>query len=383
MNILLIIDRFVLASCCSYSGHQEQLYDNNDDDNDNSNNTVIDMMKWLIHVVDDNIIPILYCPNVNEKSSLYHHGTILDLPNWSYSYALILFRLHSMSQYEDDQLNEKANVALRNAIKRYPLLLNQILIQLNIDTNGRSFRRDWYTILQYTKYWSNCLDKEWSIQLDNENNIDNTILLSATIQTFEKITKNYILCCSQYWNNEVTLQWLYDNLYELYHEYQISRISSGENVNSSTASSMMIIPKPPSPAMIRYIKCDLSVYDNNIITLPPDIAVAMIDGGLLAHAMNIETNRPRFIRQLQNQHRRRGGGGGRNDNDNRIDNNDELLFDDENNGLMPHRRPGGGYVLGGPPTEHINLDWPIMEIFLRSFLPWTHIDGIIPPPRPP
>jgi Transcriptional repressor TCF25 len=357
LYVLLVIDRFLLAKCFQHSNNQDDTI-------------IIEHMKWLIHIVDHNVIPLLHRPN-SSSSSIFHHGAIHNLPNWSFSYAYALFQLYTICDWDENMAlvwKHKADMAIRKAIKQYPLVWSQILRQLNIDVTGRSFRQDWYTVLEYTSYWSDRLDIEWSSQVDDH--VDQTILLSATNQTCEKIIKNYVLHCSQYWNREDTLQWVYENLNALYNEYK----------SSSSDGNTMDVPTPPSPAIIRYINCDLSVYDNNVTTLPADIAAAMIDGGLLAQAVNhMDTNRPRFIRQIMQHHRRGGGGGGAN----RFDPDDRLL--EELAPGHPHNRESNrrGFVLGGPPTEIINPDWPILELFWRSFLPWTHVDGISPPARPP
>ena len=40
-----------------------------------------------------------------------------------------------------------------------------------------------------------------------------------------------------------------------------------------------------------------------------------------------------------------------------------------------------GGILAGPPTEIVDPDWPIMEVFWRSFMPWAHVEGVAPPPN--
>ena len=52
---------------------------------------------------------------------------------------------------------------------------------------------------------------------------------------------------------------------------------------------------------------------------------------------------------------------------------------------MPRKGGAGGEELelggnqslfAGPPTERIDPDWPLLEIFWRSALPWTYVDGV-------
>ena len=40
-----------------------------------------------------------------------------------------------------------------------------------------------------------------------------------------------------------------------------------------------------------------------------------------------------------------------------------------------------GAFLAGPPTQMIDLDWPLLEVLWRSALPWAHAEGVPPPTR--
>ena len=37
---------------------------------------------------------------------------------------------------------------------------------------------------------------------------------------------------------------------------------------------------------------------------------------------------------------------------------------------------GNQSLFAGPPTERIDPDWPLLEIFWRSALPWAYVDGV-------
>jgi Transcriptional repressor TCF25 len=337
MGILSVIDRFVI-SCGT-----------------------LDALQWFVDIVESDILQILYRDNDNSKVTipkLYKCG-IRDLPNIAFSYALALFKIYTLGDNTDDEMKLKSNVALQSAIGRYPLIIGQILQYLNIDTTGRSFRRDWSTVLDYTTQLSRILEMEWS-SFRNDTGLD-TITLSATLQSCERLSKNFIIYCSKFWNQDEIQQWVFDNMKEM------------KDQHNNADSNNLALPKPPSPAIIRYLEFDVSAYDDRITTLPPDVAI--IEPELIAQAMIMNTNRARFARHMQ-LHNRRGGGGGRNGPNQDMD--DDVLGENGRQVLGGGR--GLGAALLGPPTNMVDPDWPIAEVLWRSFLPWNHVEGV-PPPR--
>jgi hypothetical protein len=137
------------------------------------------------------------------------------------------------------------------------------------------------------------------------------------------------------WSSDAILKWLYINLHEL---------KEFENTEAIV---------PLSPAIMRYIRNDPSDYDDKFQTMPAD--ANPLDPALVAHALNVDPNRPRFMQRMP-----RGGGVA-----------EELDF--------PGNREGAG--LAGPPTQMIDPDWPLLEVLWRSALPWAHVEGVPPPPR--
>lgn len=322
----------------------------------------VDALKWFIDIVDSDTMQIIYQENhetnsaITNPKKLYQCG-ICDLPNIAYSYALALFKLYTLGDSIDEDIKTKSNHAIQAAMNRFPLIVGRILEHLSIDTTGRSFRRDWVTVLEYATELSRKLDIEWSSYSGRESDEQyyDAITLSATMQACERVTKNYVTYCSKFWNDEAILHWMYTNLKEL---------------KDLHTTSMPVLPKPPNPAIIRYLEFDASDYDDKITTLPPE--VAMIDPGLIAYAMTMNTNRARFARQVQ-QNRRGGRAGG----------NDDMDFVEENGRrIMADGGGAGGFgsTVLGPPTNIVDPDWPLVEVFWRSFLPWNHVDGV-PPPR--
>ena len=80
-----------------------------------------------------------------------------------------------------------------------------------------------------------------------------------------------------------------------------------------------------------------------------------LDPGLTAHAMNVVTNRPRFMQRVA-----------------------QGAEDDQMMEIIANAQQRG---FAGPPTERIDPDWPLLEVFWRSALPWAHVEGVERPPE--
>jgi len=78
-----------------------------------------------------------------------------------------------------------------------------------------------------------------------------------------------------------------------------------------------------------------------------------LDPAPVSQALIVDPNLPR-------QRMRRGGGAA-----------EELDFAGNREGAF----------LAGPPTQMIDLDWPLLEVLWRSALPWAHVEGVPPTPR--
>jgi hypothetical protein len=319
-------------------------------------NKQIELLTWLIELVDKNHITIWYQDKEDSLKS-YNCG-VLDLPNWSYSYALALFDLSRAMQFVESDNNDdssdifaeikmKADAAIQNAMNRYPSVVGHLLQNLEIDTTGRSFQRDWVTVLDYATAHSRRLVRLW------HNTAPDLLNLSASLNVCDLIAKIFVEQNGKLYGNEEVLQWMYNNLCVLKEK--------GSNDTVSDNDSKM--PNSPNPAILRYANVDPADYRNKIQQLPPDANI--IDNGILAHAMTMDSRRPRYLRR-NNQRRR-------NDDD---DFEDDIRYDEFGNPIIPQRT--APYF--GPPTHVVDPDWPMAEVFLRSILPWNHVEGI-PPPR--
>lgn len=289
--------------------------------------------RWLVDLIDSGVVLLWY----REDSALDKllNADLRNLPNMAYSYALALFRLHSDSPSEESF--EKANHAIQAAMSQFPEIVGLLLQRNEVDISGRSFRRDWITVLDLASERSRSLRNEW---LSTVN--DGAIVVAATLQACDLITKIFVETSAKLWSDDGVQQWVFDNMKMLY----------------SRRLDFLEVPESLSPALIRYISCDPSDYESHLPLLPQDANV--VDVNLIALAMDINPNLPRLLRRMPPM--------------------------DNGAGQLEGHRLHDGFsaaqpLLGGPPSQMIDPDWPIVEVFWRSFLPWTHVDGVIPPRR--
>lgn len=340
MHVLLALDYHTIMVCRRY-GYNDQ----------------INLLNWLIRLVDDGTIPIRHQDEKIASHPQTYYGTLLDLPNWSYSYALALFDLQKTMQYiesEDEshvarveEVRIKADIAIQNAMNRFPSIIGYLLHNLEIDTTGRSFQRDWVTVLDHVTGKARELICHWY------NVTTDSIVLSATVKACDLISKIFAEQNAKLYGDDDVLQWLYDNLVIL-----------KEKESTATTTGCQRAPIP-NPAILRYANVDPSDFSTKVQTLPPEANI--IDNGLLAHAMIIDPRRPRYLRRNQR----------RDDRDDDNDDIDNILYDELGNPFLPQQRTATYF---GPPTEAIDPDWPMAEVFLRSILPWNYVEGL-PPPR--
>jgi hypothetical protein len=262
----------------------------------------------------------------DESSREEYCGDLLELPNWAYSYALTLYRL---SQANQDGATDKCDEALQSAIRKFPAIVEELLIKNEVDVTGRSMRSDWPTVLRHLRTY--CHNP-----VESENY--NPITQHAARQASDLITKLFVQRSHALWNRDDILTWLYRNCTSLF---------SGENV-------ARLSRVPLSPSLIRYARCDPADYEDRFQTLPMD--ANPLDPGLLAPALAVDPNRRRFLRRpdMPAPHE-----------------------EEADLGLFPGQR---GVAIGGPPTHLIDPDSPMLEVLWRSMLPWNHVDGV-PPPR--
>lgn len=326
MNVLLALDHHSLATA-SGSTATEQL----------------SILRWMIDFVDSGMVDIWYRDEASYRCSLQ------SLPNWAYSYSLALFQIHKLLEtYALDAeglgpslVKARADEAIQQALTRFPSVVGLLLSSLEVDTTGRSFQRDWVSVLDATSDRARQLVRQWHAECED------TVVLAATLQSCDLIVKIFVQQNAKLWSDTETLQWLYDNLKDV-----VANYGSGAH------------PPPPNPAIMRYAGADPTDYDNKIQTLPPDANI--INPAMLEHAMYMQPNRPRFLRHHMRPQNGDDGGV-------RVNDGNNVLVDANGNRIMNN-------LFMGPPTQVINPDWPMLEVFWRSFLPWNRVEGV-PPAR--
>lgn len=279
--------------------------------------------KWLVDLVESEKVSIMYKDDTTEDG--YECG-LLDMPNWSFSYALALYRLNAHSESEKSEA--KADEAIQAALRRFPSVWEQLLIKNEVNMTSRSFQTDWPAVLEFLRRHIGFM----------ENNLSSAaaadpVVRSCTSQAHDLITRIFVQQNHKLWGVDAILGWVYRNLVK---------------VQESNCSDVA----PLCPALMRYARCDPADYEEKFQTMPAD--ANPLDPGIVAHAMTVDTSRPRFMQRAA-----RGGGG---------------LPDELERNLQ-------GRVIAGPPTEMIDPDWPVMEVFWRSFMPWAHVEGVAPPNR--
>ena len=250
----------------------------------------------------------------------------MDLPNWAYSYALALFRLN------DSRPNEKSNQAIQNAISRFPSIVDRLLSENDVDITSRSCRLDWQAVMDYTGSRANAIH---GCAATDEMD---PVVRMATDKAYDLISRVFAKLNHKLWASDAVMLWMHSAL------AQLKKSDTGVEVQALF------------PAMMRYSRIDPGDYETKFQLLPAE--ANPLDPTLVHHALVIDPNRRRFLRA------QRGG---------RADMGEEELF------MLGQ---GGNAVRGalfGPPRNNIDLDWPMLEIFWRSLLPWNRIDEI---PRP-
>lgn len=287
MGVLLSLDHHTLNSSLGSNDTDKGLF-----------------LDWIIDLVVNQLVDLWF---IDDETT--YRGRLRDLPNWSYSYSLALF--HKSQEAESDEARACASEALREAISKFPSVVPLLLQSLEVDTTGRSFQRDWVTVLDYAIHRARDLQREWRATTSD------LVVLSATLQTTEKLIRIFVKQSSSLWGGDAVLQWLFDNLKQM------------------QTLQLPLPDTPPTPAVMRYADVNPSDYDSTIQTLPAEANV--INPGLVAHAMVMDPRRPRFLRRANNRQ-----------------------ADVFNDPAVPGAATAGGGLFG-PPTNHVDPDWPLVE----------------------
>ena len=275
------------------------------------------------------------------------------MPNWAYSYALALHRLEEQEEEDDETTTRKrsssSTEALRRAVQQFPLMVEKLLERNEVNTTtGRSLETDWVTLLPRlrTKALSSDNDTTTTSLNDLEQRASCTMVC-------DKIVHVHVDRAHKLWSSRPIQKWLYQTCLELLQDDDDKKKKKEEEGALSSSFSS----RGPSPCLLRYAGIDKEDYAGRFRLLPPE--ANPLDPGLVGQAMMVDPNRRRLVR---------GG-------------NDWMQQQQLQQQQLQQQQQQQGFVLGGPPTELIDPDSPLMEVLWRSMLPWAHVDGVPPPPR--
>mmetsp|Transcript_25597 Transcript_25597/g.70424 ORF Transcript_25597/g.70424 Transcript_25597/m.70424 type:complete len:687 (-) Transcript_25597:1827-3887(-) len=286
---------------------------------------------WLVECVESETVHVAYRDEENEDE---FNCQLLDLPNWAFSYALALFDLQESSTSEIYS-KERADEALKSAFCRFPSVIGQFLEKNEVDVKGRSSRTDWPAAME-------CVDNLLTRFREglSRGALANPVVRAHTSQAYDTIVRIFVQQNFKLWSSFAVVKWMYDNLMAL-------RDAPSADDDLELAAL--------SPAMMRYARADPADYEDKFQTMPAD--ANPFDPNLVALAMNIDPNRGRLVQR----HPRHA----------------EMDLVDENGIAFAARENS----FAGPPTEVIDPDLPLLEVFWRSALPWAHVEGVPPPAR--
>jgi hypothetical protein len=288
----------------------------------------------------------------DEQDSTTYSCSLLEMPNFAYSNALALFRIATAPHdggtgtTTDAESAEEANRALRAAILAFPLVAVLLLDEVG---GGRSISfEEWSSVRVFAEEYDRTIRYRSFIGSGAASSCGSSDLFiqEATQQAVDVLLRIYVQQNAKFWTDGA-MAFLYDGLVSVQQQQSLA----GSPVR----------PRPPSPALMRYSGVKARDYVDRIQQLPAEVGV--VDFDWVEDVLEVELNRRVFFhgedgRDIRRQFREFVAGGG---------------------------GPGGNrraHWLGGPPTNVVDLDWPLLEVFWRSLLPWNRVDGIPPPPQP-
>jgi hypothetical protein len=331
MGVLLILDYYALASRRTVS-----LSDEDEDGLEVGASFIVDL-------VESEKITINY---KDPLTSRHHKCPLLQMPNWAFSYALALYRLSR---------KEQADVALMNALERFPMVLPKLLEMNKVNVQARSFQMDWPTVIP-----------AFSHDLNAPNIDEGSTQIEARVARAagEHLVRIFVERNHKLWKENDVVQWVYNCSEKLVKgsEPQLEKEGVGEEERStSTEVPIKQLTSTFSPALARYAQCDPSDYEDQFRTFPPE-AIAL-DANLVGPALVHDHRRGRFLRGGQ----ARGGGMA-----------EREMMEGMPADLMEQLRGMLG-MAGHDEVDLLDPDSPILQLYLQSLLPWAQVEGVRPP----
>lgn len=217
--------------------------------------------EWLVRLVESNKVSIAW---EHEQLEEVLECELLDMPNWAFSYALALFRIHQRD-ITDESTKEKADQAIQTALLRFPTVVGELLEKNEVNLNSRSFQNDWPSVMEYVN------EVIHEVQL---------IVSPSTIRAYHMIVQIFVQQNFNFWSSAAVQKWIYDNL-------QTIKAAHTKDVQFTQLS----------PAMERYSRCHPNDFADKFQTMPAE--ANPLDPNAIAFALTIDSNRPRLIQRGQ------------------------------------------------------------------------------------
>ena len=250
------------------------------------------------------------------------------MPNWSFSYALALFRKEQESLEEDCKgasKSQSAIEALKDAILKFPYIPSLLLEKNKVNTTGRSFQMDWPSTLG-------------RLQESPNANIEEYVAVQKIVNVF--IDRSHKL-------------WAGNGVVKLLHDACGSATRTLDNIELESKE------KYEEPKVLqRYMKYDPVDFQDSFRHIPAD--ANPLDPGLVNVALEFRPNGRRML------NRRRIGQMNGAQIDQEIDGGQEL------NTMLGTGRRG---------MTVIDPDEPLAQLFLQSLIPSVRVDGVPPAQR--
>ena len=333
MGVLLILDYYALASRRSSVALSEE-----DED-------VRELgASFIVDLVESGKITINWEDNLTSR---HHNCPLLQMPNWAFSYAMALYRLSR---------KEEADEALKTALNNFPMVLPKLLEMNKVDVQVRSFQMDWPTVLPAFNH---------DLNAANIDEVNTQIEARVARAAGEHLVRIFVERNHKLWKENDVVQWMYSCSEEVVKgtqpQLQKEEDTGEREMSTSTELAAMQLISTFSPALARYAQCDPSDYEDRFRTFPPE-AIAL-DPNLVGPALVHDHRRGRFLRGGQ----ARGGGG-----------MEREMMEEVPADLMEQLRGMLG-MAGNDEVDLLDPDSPILQLYLRSLLPWAQVDGVRPP----
>lgn len=328
-------------------------------------------LDFLINLIESNTITIMNI-DLDEETSLevINSCDLVQMPNWSYSYALALYLreqqreidgVDNSNNYDDgeeDGNDHLSDVQLQKALMLYPSVLLGLLEINQVDVKSHSFNseNDWPTILPEFKTYSNL------------KRSSSSTAVGKIIQIF--IKRNHTL-----WKHDNIVTWLSRNCKAVVEKLQTEGDKKLSSLPPETAEAQEEEKESPQEKSIknihkaidRYRTCDPNDYSDRFQTLGD---MNFINEAFIGPALIWNPMRQGQQGRMANVNRRGGNNAAINRHHfQQHQAQQQQMLEMQRLMLAQQQEAEMGTVVLDP-------DSPLMELFWRSFLPWSRVQGV-------